>query len=297
MPSPAIVSTLNDFCRSTAVVVSLSISVSIAACAQSQAAANGVSLAPHRAVYEMALGQARTGSSVTGIKGRMVYELTGSACEGYTQNMRFVTEMSSQEGAPTVTDLRSSTWEDQDARIFRFNSTTVKDEKATDATVGDANRAGPAGEIKVELTKPAKSTKSLPPGTYFPVQHSIALLEAARTGKSTFRADLYDGSDKGEKAYDTSARIGGKLAAGADKKVPELKNAEPLKALPAWPVTISYYDKAQSNQDATPVYELGFLYYENGVSRKLVIDYGDFSIKGEISAITFLEPTKCEAKK
>ena len=37
---------------------------------------------------------------VTAVTGRMVYELTGSACEGYTQNMRFVTRWSIRAAPP-----------------------------------------------------------------------------------------------------------------------------------------------------------------------------------------------------
>jgi hypothetical protein len=259
-------------------------------------AGTGIALAPHRAIYEMSLDKTRSGSSVTAVKGRMVYELTGSACDGYTQNMRFVTQMSSAEGPTVLSDLRSSTWEDADARIFRFNSTQLRNEKATETTVGDANRAGPGGEIKVEITRPAKATKTLKAGTYYPVQHSIALVAAAKAGRDRLRVDIYDGSEKGEKVYDTSARIGKRVAPGANRKLPPIENAAPLDALPAWPVTISYFELGQDARDAVPVYELGFLYFENGVSRKLLIDYGDFAIKGELSALTFLDAGKCEAK-
>lgn len=263
---------------------------------QAWAANGGIVLSPHRAVYEMTLGSSRTGSSVTAVTGRMVFEITGSACEGYTQNMRFVTEMRSSEGEPVLSDQRSSTWEDGQGRIFRFNTTQLRNQKPAETTVGDANRAGTSGEVKVDITKPTKAAKTLAPGTYFPVQHSIALLEAAKAGKEKFQADIYDGSEKGEKAYDTSARIGKLMPAGSNSKLPALKGSEALDVLPAWPVTISYYERGQSGQDATPVYELGFMFFENGVSRKLVIDYGDFAIKGELSRIEFLEPTKCEGK-
>jgi EipB-like len=272
------------------------IATSALAILPADAAGNSIVLAPHRAVYDMSLGQTRSGSSVTAVKGRMVYELTGSACEGYTQNMRFVTEMATQDSQAVLTDLRSSTWEDGNATLFRFNTTQLRDQKPADATVGDAKRAGPAGPVAVELTKPAKKDLSLKPGTYFPVQHSIALLIAAKAGKPTLRADLYDGSEKGDKAYDTLARIGVAAAPGANKKLPVVKNAEVLDGMAAWPVNISYFEPGTDNQDATPAYELGFLFFDNGVSRKLVIDYGDFAIKGEITDITFLEPTKCEAK-
>ena len=90
-------------------------------------------LAPHRAVYEMTLATARGGTGVTAVTGRMVYELTGSACEGYTQNMRFVTQMANQGGTTMITDLRSSSWEEGSGKRFRFNSSQFRDEKPTEA--------------------------------------------------------------------------------------------------------------------------------------------------------------------
>ena len=35
-------------------------------------------------------------------------------------------------------------------------------------------------------------------------------------------------------------------------------------------------------------------FYENGVSTKLHIDYGDFAINGALTALDYLEPTRCE---
>ena len=49
-------------------------------------------------------------------------------------------------------------------------------------------------------------------------------------------------------------------------------------------------------KDALPVYELSFLFLENGVSRNLLIDYGDFAIQGDLKEIDFFEPAKCEKK-
>ena len=115
-----------------------------------QAAGEGIVLAPHRAVYEMSLAESRGGAGVTQVTGRMVYELTGSACEGYTQNMRFVTRMTSGEGSAQLNDLRSSSFEDSTGKSFRFNSNSYKNEQLTDTTQGDAARE--TGEVKVELT-------------------------------------------------------------------------------------------------------------------------------------------------
>jgi len=253
-------------------------------------------LSPHRAVYEMTLATSRGGSGVTAVSGRMVYELTGSACEGYTQNMRFVTQMTNQNGSDVVTDLRSSSWEEGSGRRFRFNSSQYRDEKATEVTAGDAARANTADDVKVELTKPAKKGLSLSSGVYFPVQHSIALLKAAKAGKTTFRADLYDGSEKGEKVYDTVSFIGRPIAPGGNRKLPAVKNAERLDKLAAWPVSIGYFEPGSDKADAVPVYELTFWFFEDGASRKLYIDYGEFAINGTLKEITFHPPSKCDPK-
>jgi len=267
------------------------------AAAPTWAGAQPVVLAPHRAVYDMTLAIARGGAGVTAVSGRMVYELTGSACDGYTQNMRFVTQMTNQKGAVTLTDLRSSSWEEGSGKRFRFNSSQFRDEKPTEATAGDAARPNAADGAKVELTKPVTKHLALPQRVYFPIQHSIALLDAANGGKRFFRADLYDGSEKGEKVYDTISVIGRVVPAGGNRKLARVKNAERLDSIAAWPVSIGYFEPNSDKSDAVPVYELTFWFFENGVSRKLFIDYGEFAIQGELAQITFHEPSKCDQPK
>ena len=61
--------------------------------AQALAAKETNKLVAHRAIYEMTLDDARSASGITGIDGRMVFEFTGSECDGYSLNMRMVTQM------------------------------------------------------------------------------------------------------------------------------------------------------------------------------------------------------------
>jgi hypothetical protein len=260
------------------------------------ATAEDITLAPHRAVYDMSLAAARGGTAVSTVNGRMVYELTGSACEGYTQNMRLVTRMVNQGGTTILSDLRSSSWEEGSGKRFRFNSSQYRDEKATEITAGDAVRANAADDVKVELTKPAKKDLMLSSRVHFPVQHSIALLKAAMAGKASFRADLFDGSDKGEKVYDTISMIGRRKPPGANRALRVVKNADALDAIAAWPVSIGYFEPGSDNSDAVPVYELSFLFFADGVSRKLYIDYGEFALKGALTEIQFLPQARCEGK-
>jgi hypothetical protein len=254
----------------------------------------GPALAPHRAVYDMVLDKSRMSSGVTGVRGRMVYEMTGSRCDGWTQTMRFVTEMTGSDGQTSLNDLRSTTFEDDAASQFRFSSTTQRNQKTTETTNGEARRE--ENGIKIDLKQPQRKSTSIAGRVYLPVEHSMALVTAAREGRTQLKADIYDGSEKGEKVYETSAIIGSRRAPGANGKLASAKGAEPLDALPAWPVTISYYERGKSGQDAVPVYELGFLYFDNGVSRRLTIDYGDFAIRGELTELTFLDAPKCDRK-
>ena len=48
--------------------------------ASSAGVAAAVPLAQHRAVYDLKLSEASGSSGITGISGRMVYEIRGSAC-------------------------------------------------------------------------------------------------------------------------------------------------------------------------------------------------------------------------
>jgi hypothetical protein len=249
-------------------------------------------LVAHRAIYEMTLDDARTASGITGIDGRMVFEFTGSECDGYSLNMRMVTQMTDSQGQTNLTDLRSSTWEQGDGQKFRFQSAQYLNDKLGDVTMGRAVRESPNEAIKVKLSQPSRAELNLSGQVLFPTQHSLALIDAARSGQSLFQARIYDGSEKGRKVYDTTAFIGRKVEAGADadKLEPAAKEKE-LDQLASWPVSIGYFEP--KGGDLTPSYQIDFRLYENGVSRELLIDYGDFSIHGTLTALEYLKPAEC----
>jgi hypothetical protein len=258
------------------------------------AGADPAPFAPHRAVYELSLADSTAGSGVSGVTGRMVYELNGSSCEGYTQNMRFVTIMTNQEGTETLSDLRNSSWEEADAKKLRFSSTQYQNDELADSSQGDAARGkGATPVVGVDLVKPAKKRVSLPPDIYFPMQHASTLVQAAKSGVKLFTANLYDGSEKGEKYYLTNTVIGNKIAPGAKQFPVPFKGSDRLAMVESWPMTISYYEANKDKQDQTPSYELTFRYFENGVTSDLKIDYGEFAIQGQLKEITFLDPGKC----
>ena len=259
--------------------------------AQALAAKEPNKLVAHRAIYEMTLDDARSASGITGIDGRMVFEFTGSPCDGYSLNMRMVTHMTDSQGQTNLTDLRSSTWEQGDGQKFRFQSAQYLNDKLGDVTMGRAVRETSNAAVKVKLSQPSNAELNLTGQVLFPTQHSLALIEAARAGQSLFQARIYDGSEKGRKVYETTAFIGKKVEAGGDAHLEAAAKDKGLGKLASWPASIGYFEP--EGGDLTPSYQIDFRLYENGVSRELLIDYGDFSIHGTLTSLDYLEVPEC----
>jgi hypothetical protein len=257
------------------------------------AAKETTKLTPHRAVYQMTLDDARSASGITGIDGRMVFEFSGSECDGYTLNMRMVTQMTDTQGQTNLTDLRSSTWEQGNGQKFRFQSAQYLNDKLGDVTMGRAVRVPPDTAVQVKLSQPSPAELSLPGQVLFPTQHSFALIDAAREGQRMFQAQIYDGSEKGQRVYDTTAFIGKPVAPGTDEKLEAPAKEKGLAELVSWPVSIGYFEP--KGGDLTPSYQIDFRLYANGVSRELLIDYGDFSVHGTLTSLEYLKAEECQS--
>ena len=54
-----------------------------------------------------------------------------------------------------------------------------------------------------------------------------------------------------------------------------------MQKLARWPVTLSYFTARRGGQN--PVYTITFELFENGVSRALKLDYGEFALKGDVA--------------
>lgn len=245
-------------------------------------------LVPHRAVYNLELAEASERSGISAMYGRMVYEFTGSACEGYRVNFRFVTQVDAG-GEKKVTDQQSTTFEDPRNGRFEFESKTFNNEQLDKEVSGMAERHD--GKIDVDLTTPVQKELSLT-AARFPTQHTLDVINRAQKGEHFFEARVFDGSDNGDKTLVTSTVMGSPTAETADDA--DAANAGKLKSEKTWPVTIAYFDDAPGT-DGTPTYRMSFKLYANGVSRDLVMDYGDFSLKGSLVKLDFLPEHDCKS--
>jgi hypothetical protein len=243
--------------------------------------------ASHRAVYELTLSQSRGNSSAVAARGRILY-----ACDGYSLQFRQVSELDNGEGKVTLSDLRSTSWEDGEAKKFIFKSENYLNETLIDAVDGQADRQ-PSG-VAVSLTKPADKKFDLEAAIAFPTDHMRRIIEATREGKTILELPVYDGSDKGEKVYNTLTVIGHEIAPNERVPTDAAAGKEALAGLKRWPVTVSYFDKAAKTGDQAPVYSIKFELYENGISRALLLDYNDFAIRGELTSIEIRDTKPCK---
>lgn len=267
--------------------------VALASLPQAQAS-QAVAFVPHRAVYDITLARAATGSGIAELTGRMVYQLSGGACSGYTQQMRFVTRIRDQEGGLQVNDLRTSSWEADQGKRLKFSLDQYHNDELAEAIAGDAGRQGANGaRVQVKLQKPDNKSLTLKPGVVFPMQHSKGLMRAAQSGRRVHSAQLFDGSEKGERVYFTSAIIGDSLRGAALGPRFVSGPGRALSDVQGWPISIGYFDPTSGDGDDLPSYELSFVFFENGVSSRLRIDYGEFAVNGELVALDMLPQPPC----
>jgi len=249
-------------------------------------------LVSHRAVYELKLAQSRGNSSAVSARGRILYDFSGNACDGYALQFRQVSELDNGEGKVTLSDLRTTTWEDGAAKKFIYKSQNYLNETLVDSVDGQAERE--PGRVAVSLTKPEDKKFDLEAAIAFPTDHMRRIIVAARADKNILELPIYDGSDKGEKVYNTLTVIGHVIAPNERVPTDAAAGKEALAGLKRWPVTVSYFDKAATPGDQAPIYSIKFELYENGVSRALMLDYNDFAISGELTAIEIRDTKPCK---
>jgi len=252
-----------------------------------------IALVPHRAIYDLSLGATRSNAQVAGVRGRILYDFDGNTCQGYSLEFRQVSELDTGEGKVSTTDLRSTTWEGADAKSFKFTSQNFIDENLVDSVDGHAERE--ASKTAVALEKPQQKSLSLAAGVVFPTEHMVRAINAAHAGQSVLSFPVYDGSETGDKVYDTLTVIGHQIGPGERNHDDAATSEAKLAEVPRWPVTVSYFErgKAADSSEQTPAYAISFELYANGISRALALDYNNFVITGKLASLEIKNAKPC----
>ncbi len=257
--------------------------------------------APHTAVYDLHLDQNRPNSQVLRADGKLTFTFS-DACDGWTTDQHLELKFLYAQGQQATVTVKTSSWEANDGTSYTFASRTLNNGRETESFRGKARLDGKEGG-SATYTLPKPKTVKIKPGTIFPNQHTAMIMQAALAGSKVPNQYVFDGTD--EKAQsDVSVFLGKPQQLAEDKTVPEKLRQNPLLQGTAWPTQLAFFPlpaadsknaKADDDMDesGTPDYELKLDLLPNSVARGMLIDYGNFTVRGTIKSLESLPESGC----
>lgn len=248
--------------------------------------AAAVTIAPHRAVYALDLGQARSDSNVTQAEGRLEYEWD-DVCDGWTVRQRTLLTMMHRSGQSIQSNWAINSWESKDGLRYRFFVRRFNAAGTVESVRGHAELDGPGLGGQAVFYDPVERVVTLPKGTLFPTNYSLEMMALAEQDRLPVWRIMFDGFGD-EDLLGVSAAMVSKLAAG---EAASLESAM-LSDQPSWRVRLAFFPLERRSPE--PDREQGFRVFANGVVDELVIDYGDFSIDADLEALSSLPEASCQ---
>ncbi len=241
-------------------------------------------LSTHLAQYDMDLLSATQDSQMTSIKGKVKFEIKND-CKGWVSSEDYLLEFGYGSGDSAIIVSHFESWEDVSGDLYSFEVHEGSSYEPEKQFMGYATRNAGAAGIESFNSLAPDSTANLPDDVYFPVLHTKSILERAQKGEKLFSANIFFGAEPDKSLKRTNTVI------GALQQITDPKLADMLEMEHYYPVQVAYFDP-QSTQ-LTPDYEITFHMQPNGIIPYYEVDYGDFSLKANMTEITLLPTPNC----
>jgi len=217
-----------------------------------------VVLAAHDIRYDLSLSEAH-GDTIAA-SGGMHYRVE-DRCDAWGTQQRLMLRTVARSGVVTEMVSDYATLERKDGRDFLFETRQSVDGRLTSRIAGEARREAD-GVVSVYYSRPEVRRVVLPKGVLFPLAHTAAIVSAAEGGRRDLAPDLFDGTSA-EGALRTYVTIQGwsGLGTGASGRV-----------------HVAFFEPKGG---MTPDFSLGARYFADGVSDRLAMDFGDFTLAGD----------------
>jgi hypothetical protein len=236
----------------------------------------------------MSLGGIRNGGNISDVSGHMLFEWR-DVCDGWAIQQHMQLHFSYTDGDDQDVTSSELTWESKDGKQYSFNIRRVTNGKETENYNGKAG-LNSDGSGSVTYSTPEGKTAKLPAGSLFPSAHTALILQEAARGENLFSRRVFDGSDE-DGSSDISAFISPAQAVADEARLDPSLKGNALLAEAAWPVHMAFF---KINGDTPePDYEMDLTLLPNGIARHMKIDYGDFSVIGDLKEVIPLPAPNC----
>jgi hypothetical protein len=234
------------------------------------------------------MDNAATDSNMAGVEGAISFELQ-DACDAWIVEQHYALRFQLANGGDVDNVDKFTSWESKDGLEFRFNITRITNGSETEKIGGRAELEGQGGAGMAIFDEPTKDKIALSKGTVFPTEHTLILLEKADRGERFDRHLLFDGSKVEAAAPVTTVVL--------SQREGELANLldEPLGPQPIWPMQLAFFaaeGEAQPGEEL-PDFEMTMNIQPNGIVTSLILDFGDFTVKGVLENIEALPASGC----
>lgn len=215
----------------------------------------------------------------------MIYRW-GETCDGWTVDQKFLLNIVQGSGRAVQLTATSSTWESKDGLRLRFNIKRERNGTEVEKLQGEGRleSLGGAGEAIFEL--PERKRLPLAKGTVFPTMHTLNLMRRALEGARTDRQLVFDGSE-----VEPSGPVSAFILPLKAPKSPNKKLIPPLGPTDVRKINLAFF--APNSSAAEPEFEMSIELQDNGVAPSLLLDYGDYAVKGVLAKVEALEKPDC----
>ena len=243
-------------------------------------------LASHQGVYRMSLAERDLGSGVVWAEGALLFRFADQ-CDGWTSELSSDLRIDYGEEEDVHVRWTFASWEAKDGLTFRFRSREWEAGEDTPRLIeGNASLDAIGGGGRAAYSQPVASIVELPVGTLFPTHHLRALIAVAERGERFLSVPLFDGSSP-DHTFTVSAVI--QPLDPASRR--HMASALALPEVPAWRMSLAYF--APLHHDQAPDFALTVRYRQDGVTDRLVQDYGDYSVAVAIEQFDLLADNPC----
>lgn len=250
-------------------------------------AAEAAGFQSHRAVYDLSLAKSRNNGAMARAEGKLEFKWA-DACTGWTVSQRTRVRMATTEGQPFEFGWSLNALESRDGRNYRFFIRRINSDGSDEAVRGEARFPAPDTRGVAVFNKPVSRKLPLAKGTLFPTAHSLKLMEAATDGALPLWRTVFDGSgDDG--LFGVNAALTEILAADAPKSF----ESPLLRDQASWRLRLAYFGMDETVSE--PEHEQALRLYANGIVDEMLLDYGDFVLRADLTVLEALPPLDCKA--